>query len=93
MTNLTKAHEELYRRTPDETFGSMQELWDHCYQQKEQSVDRWHAPSALSTSVDDHTLLMTLGNDGAFAMNDYSFSSLCRLACVSKDTVNRGQHR
>jgi histone H3/H4 len=32
---------------------------------------------------------MTLGNDGAFLMNDWSFSSLCRLAGVSKDTVNR----
>jgi len=89
VTNLTKAHDELYRRTPDETFASMQELWDHCYRQKEQSSDRWHAPSALSTRVDNHTLAMTLGSDGAFSMNDWSFSQLCRLAEVSKDTVNR----
>ena len=88
MTNLTKAHDELYRRAPDETFGSMQLLWDHCYRQREQSTDRWHAPSVLSTRA-DNALALTLGNDGAFLMNDWSFSSLCRLAGVSKDTVNR----
>lgn len=31
---------------------------------------------------------MTLG-DGAFSMNDWSFSQLCRLAEINKDTVNR----
>ena len=88
MTNLTKAHDELYRRAPDETFGSMQSLWDHCYRQRERSTDRWHAPSVLSTRA-DNALALTLGNDGAFLMNDWSFSSLCRLAGVSKETVNR----
>jgi histone H3/H4 len=78
----------LYRRTPDETFGSMQALWEHCYRIREQSQDRWHAPSAISTRA-NHALALTLGNDGAFSMNDWSFSSLCRLAGVSKDTVNR----
>ena len=89
MTNLTKAHEELFARTPDETFGSMQELWDHCYRQREQSADRWHAPDALSTRGNNGSLVLTLGSDGAFCMNDWSFSQLCRLAEVSKDTVNR----
>jgi hypothetical protein len=88
VTNLTKAHEELYRRTPDETFGSMQELWEHCCRQREQSTDRWHIPIAILTRA-DNALALTLGNDGAFLMNDWSFSSLCRLAGVSKDTVNR----
>jgi histone H3/H4 len=67
----------------------MQELWDHCYRQREQSADRWHAPDALSASVNTHSLVLTLGSDGAFCMNDWSFSQLCRLAEVSKDTVNR----
>ncbi len=88
MTNLVKAHQELFRRTPDETFGSMQELWDHCYRQREQSADRWHAPSELSAGVDGNTLVLALGTDG-FAMNAWSFGQLCRLAEVSCDTVNR----
>ena len=89
MTNLTKAHDELYRRGPDETFPTMQALWDRCYRQKEQSADRWHPPGALSTRVDNHALVLAMGGDGAFSMNDWSFSQLCRLAEVTKDTVNR----
>ena len=88
MTNLTKAHAELYRRTPDETFASMQDLWDHCHRQRTQSRDRWHGPETILTRA-DNALGLTLGTDGAFYMNDWSFSSLCRLAGVSKDTVNR----
>lgn len=87
--NLTKAHEELFARTPDETFGSMQELWDHVHRQRELCVDRWHAPDALSARAQNNSLVLTLNGDGAFCMNDWSFSQLCRLAEVSKDTVNR----
>lgn len=89
MTTLTKAHEELYRRSPDETFATMQDLWDHCYRQRERSQDRWHAPSALATRPENDTLVMAMGSDGAFSMNDWSFSALCRLAGIQKDTVNR----
>lgn len=89
MTNLTNAHDELYRRGPDETFPTMQALWDHCHRQKEQSADRWHPPSALATKAANHALVLAMGSDGAFSMNDWSFSQLCRMAGVSKDTVNR----
>jgi len=89
MATLTKAHEELYRRTPDETFGSMQELWDHCYRMRQQSQDRWHAPCDIVAKASPHALTLTLGSDGAFSMNDWSFTQLCRLADVAKDTVNR----
>ena len=89
MTNLTKAHEELFRRSPDETFPTMQALWDHCQRLREQSQDRWHAPNALSAKADTGALVLTLGSDGAFALNDWSFGQLCRLADVAKDTVNR----
>ena len=89
MTILTKAHEELFRRSPDETFPTMQALWDHCYQLREQSQDRWQAPRGLAPKASSNALTLTLGSDGAFALNDWSFSQLCRLADVSKDTVNR----
>ena len=89
MTNLTKAHDELYRRTPDETFATMQELWDHCYRMREQSQDRWQPPSAVAARADNHALVMALGDDGAFALNHWSFGQVCRLAEVSADTMNR----
>jgi hypothetical protein len=33
-TNLTRASRELFRRTPDECFGSLTELRRHCEQQR-----------------------------------------------------------
>ena len=33
--------------------------------------------------------LVLKGSDGAFALNDWSFTQICDFAGVSKDTVNR----
>ena len=87
--NLMKANAELFRRTPDETFESLQALFEHCDQQRNRSTDRWFAPREISATVSDNVLRATLGTDGAFLMNDWSFSQLCRLASVNKETVNR----
>lgn len=87
--NLMKAHAELFSRTSDETFESLQALWEHCDRQKDRSTDRWFAPREMSANVSDGALRVTLGTDGAFLMNDWSFSQLCRLAAVNKETVNR----
>ena len=89
MANLTKAHEELFRRTPDEIFDSLESLQAHCSQARQQSTDRWIAPSEVRIQPGDGTLVTALGSDGAFALNDWSFSQLCRFAGVSKETVNR----
>jgi hypothetical protein len=87
--NLTKAHNELFRRAPDEAFSTLQSLWECCHRQKTQSMDRWIAPREVSARVWEDMLTMTLGNDGAFLMNDWSFTQLCRSADVAKDSVNR----
>ncbi len=89
MQNLMRAHHELFRRTVDECFASLSDLLRHCQHEKEQSVDRWHAPLALRPEAGSGTLGLSLGNDGAFLMNDWSFGQLCHLAGVSKETVNR----
>lgn len=92
MPNLTRASQELFRRTPDECFDSLQSLADHCRRQREQSQDRWKAPSELTTNVlGDTRLSLSIGTDGAYLMNDWSFGQLCRLAGVAKETVNRLQ--
>jgi hypothetical protein len=90
MSNLTRAHFELFRRSPDECFSSLRDLGEHCRAQKEQSFDRWHLPQAIRPRPLAHDrLLLEAGADGAFAMNAWSFGQLCQLAKVSKDTVNR----
>lgn len=90
MSNLTRAHFELFRRSPDECFSSLRELGEHCRGQKEKSIDRWHLPQAIRPrplAVD--RLLLDAGTDGAFTMNAWSFGQFCQLAKVSRDTVNR----
>ena len=34
MQNLTRAHDELFRRTPDETFGSVQAAADWLHERE-----------------------------------------------------------
>ena len=52
MQNLTRAHDELFRRTPDETFPTLQALWEHC-QRREGAVHRPLAPAAGLRPVAD----------------------------------------
>ena len=90
MQNLTRAHHELFRRTDDERFESLAAFSVHCRAKKERSQDRWQLPSQLAINpVDGDGLLLSAGGDGAFLMNDWSFSQLCKLAGVGKETVNR----
>ncbi len=89
MANLTHASRQLFARSPDERFASMQDLAQHCRTQKAASIDRWQPPQHLCAVAKDDRLVLTAGSDGAFELNDWSFNQLCNLARVSKDTVNR----
>eukprot|EP00913_Durusdinium_trenchii_P028518 g26746.t1 len=89
MTNLKQAHRELFRRSPDERFESLNELTQYCRKQRESSVERWVLPQTLSPAQGDGAFRLQIGNDGAFLMNDWSFTQLCGLARVNKETVNR----
>jgi hypothetical protein len=90
MPHLKRAHDELFRRAPDECFASLADLLQHCRRQKEESLDRWLPPS-VAPEADGGRLRVRLGTDGAFLLNDWSFTQFCQLAQVSKDTVNRLQ--
>lgn len=87
MQNLKRASNELFRRQPDEVFPSFKALWENAVSSKEASKDRWVDPEKLKTDAMDH-LLLSVEND-VFPMSDWSFSQLCRLAGVAKDTVNK----
>ena len=92
MANLTRARDELFRRLPDECFESLTDLWQHCQREKEQSTDVWKPPQDLCTRpVATSRLLLAYGEESGavYEMNDWSFSQLCKLSGVSKDTVNR----
>jgi len=90
MQNLTRASKELFRRTPDETFPSLETLVGYCRQQREASEDHWIPPTALWTKPAGlDSLLLAGGDDQFYRLNDWSFGQLCRLAGVTKETVNR----
>ncbi len=86
MTNLTLANQELFRRTPDECFPSLEALYSHCADQRNSSQDHWERPQDVVLSGD---MTLTIGERQGSSLNDWSFSQLCRMAGVSKDTINR----
>ncbi len=90
MATLDKAHKELFRRTPDETYDSFDDLYEYCSKQRLQSEDLWERPQDL-TLTHDMTVCAEDGNE--LFLNDWSFSQMCRMAGVSKETVNRLSHR
>lgn len=91
MATLTAANRELYRRGPDEIFGSLSDLHDHCRQERQYSTDLWQMPHTLQPQVHEGELLVPLEKGGHAALTDWSFSQLCRLSGISKETINRVQ--
>ena len=96
MQVLKRGHTELFRRGPDECFDSLVGLTRFCQEQKEKSVDRWVPPRslrprplALDKLVIDFADPGAKQSEEAYQMNDWSFTQLCQLAKVSRDTVNR----
>lgn len=87
--NLTKAHEELFKRGPDEVFPSLQALHQYCLGEKERSTDHWRPPADLAPKANGSLRLDLGGGRPPYRMNDWSFTQLCGLAGVSKETVNR----
>jgi hypothetical protein len=88
MQNLTRAHEELFLRHPDERFGSLTELWEHCDRTKRWSTVSWVPPAEFWVEPFAEGLSMKVRGN-LMSLTDWSFTQLCSLAQVSKDTVNR----
>jgi hypothetical protein len=77
MANLTQASRELFSRPPDEHFESVDELLRHCQSLRQSSTDRWQLPQTFRPSANADRLVLALGDDGAFHLNDWSFTQLC----------------
>lgn len=88
MVDLKKAHHQLFHRTYDECFGSLEELHEHCRDQREASNEFWHSPELLMPQVKDNRVQLHAGSDGAFTLNHWSFSQFCTLCGVNRDTIN-----
>ena len=91
MQTLTRASNELFRRSPDERFSTLIELWQHCHDEQQRSVEHWPQPQDIKPHPEAGRLDLRLNGSPSYRMTDWSFSQLCKLAGVSKDTVNRLQ--
>lgn len=89
MANLLMAHNELFRRSPDECFGSLDALYRHCRDLRSGSTDHWQRPQTLLPQMNDGELVLALDDAPECRLNDWSFSQLCRMAGVNKETLNR----
>ena len=89
MVNLMTANRELYRRHPDECYGSFADLREHCYLQREQSEEHWCKPQAVIPIAKENSVSIQLEIGEEFELNDHSFKQLSRLCGVSADTLNR----
>ena len=88
MANLTRAHDELYRRRPDERFATVADLWQHCSDVRQYSTEQWISPAELAICPTHSDLQVTYRNQN-LSFTDWSFSQLCRLAAISRDTLNK----
>ncbi|MCG3122929.1 MAG: hypothetical protein GIKADHBN_01334 [Phycisphaerales bacterium] len=86
---LTRASQELFRRTPDESFATLDDLWQNCQTQQERSRDLWEMPDDLEAFADGGRLALRIGEDRKFRLNSWSFGQLCGLAGINRDTINR----
>lgn len=91
MATLTRASRELYRRGPDETYQSLEELHEHCRQERQYSADVWQLPQTLAPQIGSGELRLNLERGDSAGLTDWSFTQMCRLASVSKETINRLQ--
>jgi histone H3/H4 len=89
VANLTKASRELFRRTPDEVFATLADITRHCVDRKERGTDKWLPPRGVRAVPVMEELIVASGDGEPLRMTDWSFTQLCGLAKVHKETVNR----
>lgn len=89
MTNLTQASHELFCRPADERFETLAELAAYCHIQREQSRRIKEPSSMFSPEAQNGRLTLRINGYQPVALNQWSFSQLCGIAKVAKDTVNQ----
>lgn len=91
MVNLTRASRELFSRTPDERFDSFEALLDHCQERKFRSIEHWQPSQDVCIEADSGRLTMRIkqAEETQLLLSDWSFSQLCKLCEVHKETVNK----
>jgi hypothetical protein len=91
MSNLTRAHRELYRRPADERFESLTDLHAYCQSIKDRCSRYKYPATEFRPKLSESDVAVEINGHGAFRLNSWSFGQLCSLAGAAKETVNRLQ--
>jgi hypothetical protein len=89
MTNLTQASHELFSRPADERFETLADLATHCRSLKDRSHRLKEPSTVFCPEVHDGRMALRIDGHSPCTLNDWSFSQLCGIAGVAKETVNR----
>lgn len=87
--NLYQASQQLFRREADERYATLAELLNACQRDRQQSETQWCAPGGLWTVEGSNNRLCLSVDGNPHHLTEWSFSQLCQLARVQKQTVNR----
>lgn len=91
MTQLTRAHQELYCRPEDERFETLIDLHRHCQSLKDRSYRIKEPGTEFHPVFEQGHVALKIDGNNPLALNDWSFSQVCSLSGVAKDTVTRLQ--
>jgi hypothetical protein len=89
MVNLTQANRELFSRPEDERFETLVDLHQHCQSLKSRSQRLKTPGTEFRPTTDLGDLALRINGHEPYRMNDWSFSQLCAVAGVAKETLNR----
>lgn len=90
MVNLTRASKQLFSRSKDERFESLESLIATCERRRNESEACWHMPGEIDPASLPWGISLTVpSRTNAIHFNDWSFSQVCNLSRVQKETVNR----
>lgn len=88
-TVLTKASRQLFSRTPDEYVTDLATLLAKCRAEKLESRDCWQLPQTITPIPLYDSVGLEVEGSGRLALTDWSFLQVCKMAQVSKDTLNK----
>lgn len=87
---LTRAHDELFRRAPDESFATLPDLWQHCFDSRQRSELLWRHPQELAAMPAAGRIELATGQTDTRRLNSWSFGQLCQLAGVNRERTAAG---
>jgi hypothetical protein len=89
MKTLTRASQQLFTRSPDENFDSLPGLLAYCRGLKDAAFEVKEKSTVFRPVLTDGQVRLQVNGYTPMLLNEWSFTQVCMMAGVSKETVNR----